>query len=378
VTIDLLYDFLQVRGGAEQVSLALAQALQATLRVHAIDPSAFPERAMDRAVAIDHRPLSHSRLVRAGRAWRGFRRLPRSDADGVIFSGHFAPLGWRAYPQARRLLYLHGPPIPFCFDPSDPGLRTLSLPIRQALKPVFSLLVRQFIEAAEQMHVVLANSVFTARAFERATGRRALVLQPPVAECFFERPEPDAGHWISLARHEPMKRVDRIIAAFADLPHLQLVVAGSGSCTDSLIRQAEGLANVRFVGTLGSAELARWLRSARASIHLSRAEPFGLAVAESLAAGIPVLATNEGGMAELISADCAGRLVGADPDIATLRDAIAHFPVRRDSGDGNGRVSSCVAHLRMKYFEAAMRGALSGEGESSSGTERANAAGGYR
>jgi glycosyltransferase involved in cell wall biosynthesis len=155
-----------------------------------------------------------------------------------------------------------------------------------------------------------------------------------------------------------MKRLDRVIDAFVGLPDTRLVVAGGGSQRAALERRAAAAPNIRFLGVLEPEALSHWLRGARASIHVSRAEPFGLAIAESLAAGIPVLTSDEGAARELVRDGVEGEVLPPDPDVATLRAAIAGFSVPRDDSDGSGPVSSSVSGLRIASFAATLRTAL--------------------
>jgi glycosyltransferase involved in cell wall biosynthesis len=57
-------------------------------------------------------------------------------------------------------------------------------------------------------------------------------------------------------------------------------------------------------------------------LQTSRAETFGMAVAEAMAIGLPVVASDVGGMAELIDDGCTGVLVPPD-DPSAVADAVA-------------------------------------------------------
>ncbi|MFL6045850.1 MAG: glycosyltransferase family 4 protein [Propionibacteriaceae bacterium] len=67
---------------------------------------------------------------------------------------------------------------------------------------------------------------------------------------------------------------------------------------------------VRYLGSVGPAQRAELLASAAALLHpISFAEPFGLSVVESMAAGTPVVAYNRGSMPEIIDEGVTGFLV---------------------------------------------------------------------
>ena len=59
-------------------------------------------------------------------------------------------------------------------------------------------------------------------------------------------------------------------------------------------------------------ELARWYQAADLYVHPARAEAFGLMIVEALACGTPVIASDVGGIPELIDAgEVTGRATGA-------------------------------------------------------------------
>jgi glycosyltransferase involved in cell wall biosynthesis len=85
-----------------------------------------------------------------------------------------------------------------------------------------------------------------------------------------------------------------------------LVVIGSWDprdleyCEQHLLPHLED-PNIVFLGERGDQEKAHWLRHAAALVHpLAWDEPFGLAIVEALASGIPVLALDRGAARELI------------------------------------------------------------------------------
>jgi glycosyltransferase involved in cell wall biosynthesis len=82
---------------------------------------------------------------------------------------------------------------------------------------------------------------------------------------------------------------------------------------------------VSFPGPRSEAGLDRDYASADLLVSASRAETYGMVVTEALARGLPVVATEVGGLAEALGEDAAGRRPGlliAPEDPAALADAL--------------------------------------------------------
>jgi glycosyltransferase involved in cell wall biosynthesis len=132
-----------------------------------------------------------------------------------------------------------------------------------------------------------------------------------------------------------------------DVPDLLLVVAGTGPLAGELARRAEALSdNVRFTGYLPDEDLPVAFRAADISVVPSVAlEGFGLIVAESLAAGTPVLVTDVGGLPETVtglSEECVVHERGPLALAAALADAFSgRLPL--PSAD------ACVRHARLHF-----------------------------
>lgn len=118
----------------------------------------------------------------------------------------------------------------------------------------------------------------------------------------------------------PRKGYDVLVAALARLKHLpwRLVIAGDcGRSVDTFRRlvadvAALGLSDrVRLAGTVTAEELASLYASADLFVLPSRFEGYGMAYAEAIAHGVPVIGTNAGAIPETVPAD-AGVLVPPD------------------------------------------------------------------
>jgi glycosyltransferase involved in cell wall biosynthesis len=117
------------------------------------------------------------------------------------------------------------------------------------------------------------------------------------------------------------------LEAVASTEAVQLLIAGDGGERAELERRAAelGLADrVRFLGAKPRERVVELFRAADAAILSSSWENFPHTVVEALAVGTPVLATEIGGVAEVVRDEVNGLLVPAG-DAAALGEAVRRF-----------------------------------------------------
>lgn len=146
-------------------------------------------------------------------------------------------------------------------------------------------------------------------------------------------------HALVVSRLAPEKGVATAIAgcAAAGLP---LVIAGDGPERSALQARAQGT-RTTFVGRVDAGQLAGLRAAAGLAIVPSRsAETFGLAAAEAMAAGLPVVASDVGALPELC--DAAGLVAPGDAAALALA-ARARFGDERAGETGRRRVLAVAA-----------------------------------
>ena len=149
------------------------------------------------------------------------------------------------------------------------------------------------------------------------------VVVPNFVEVDQFEPHFGGDYVLYFGRLSPEKGVDVLIRAMAKLPHIPLVIAGTGPQEKALKSLASQTgANVRFTGFLSGNELKEAIYGARFTVLPSVCfENSPLSVMESFAAGKPVIGTNLGGIPELVSEDV-GILVPPG-DVDALAEAIS-------------------------------------------------------
>jgi glycogen synthase len=123
-----------------------------------------------------------------------------------------------------------------------------------------------------------------------------------------------------VGRLDSEKGVDVLIKAFAaaKIPGSQLVLAGTGLLQCELHSLACTLGiekNVTFLGYIEQPVLAHLYRVADIFVCPSLYEPFGMVVLEAMLQGVPVIATNIGGLKEIIIHNKNGLLFDKSNDL---------------------------------------------------------------
>jgi glycosyltransferase involved in cell wall biosynthesis len=147
---------------------------------------------------------------------------------------------------------------------------------------------------------------------QNTTGPCPLIVMPG-------RFVPEKGHEVLLQALSQLE---------TEFPGAELVLAGSGPTEEKVRGEAErlGLARrVRFMGDLPRRELFEIERRADVVVVPSLYEGFGLAAAEAMAIGASVVASDVGGLPELIDDGVTGRVAqaGSSEDLAaTIRSVL--------------------------------------------------------
>jgi glycosyltransferase involved in cell wall biosynthesis len=194
--------------------------------------------------------------------------------------------------------------------------------------------------AARRMELVCALSGSVARDLDPKgrLGDRLVISHPGIdLEHFSPQPQCAPSHGVLvLGALVPWKRPSLALEVAARVPTARLLIAGAplGPQDEAQLGRLRERAarpdlagRVEFLGALDDPRPA--LRQAALLLHCADREPFGLALAEALACGRPVVAPAAGGPVEILDESCGRLYPPGDADAAAR--AVAELLDDRDS-----------------------------------------------
>jgi glycosyltransferase involved in cell wall biosynthesis len=299
--VAIVHDWLVTRGGAELVLDELVATFPGAHVFTLVDQRPAAERKGHVAASwLQHVPG----IARHYRSWLpvmplALRSLDVSAYDVVISNSHAVAKGIRTHERQLHFCYCLSP-MRYAWDLKAQYLHEAGLDhgVKGALASAVLEKMRRWDLANTPGVTTFATlSHYIAERIQRAYGRLAEVIYPPVDTDFFAPGGAREDFYVTASRFVPYKRIDMIAAAFRQLADRRLVVIGDGPDW-AKVRAAAG-PNVEMLGRLSREEVRDYLRRARAFVFAAE-EDFGIAPVEAQACGTPVIAYGRGGVTETV------------------------------------------------------------------------------
>lgn len=108
---------------------------------------------------------------------------------------------------------------------------------------------------------------------------------------------------VTTSRLVPKNGIEYVIRALSDLPDVRFVIAGDGPLRNELETLASSLGvseRVRFVGAIAHKQVPLYLKLGTFFVRPSLSEGLGISFLEAMAAGVPIIATQVGGISDFL------------------------------------------------------------------------------
>ncbi len=312
--VALVYDRLNKVGGAERVLQAFHElSPQADWYTSFWDPS--------------HAPFSKDWRVRSFPYLRNhhewfpwlmpfiFESYDFSSYDLVISIGSAEAKGIITRPGTTHLHY--------CLTPTRYLYSHAQEYLSNWLYRLIALWLRKWDQvASSRPDQMIAISTQVKNRIKKYYSRDSEVIFPPVDTQRFNLPFKKGEYFLIVSRLVPYKKIDVIIQAFNQLPNQQLVVIGTGSEESRLKRLAQG-ENIQFLGFVPEENLPAYFQHAHAYLQ-ANTEDFGISMVEAQAAGLPVIAYQQGGASDIVIPNVTGILLKHN-DVQSIITAVDNF-----------------------------------------------------
>jgi len=138
-------------------------------------------------------------------------------------------------------------------------------------------------------------------------------------------------YFLYVGRLEKIKGVETLFPVFRHYEHADLLIAGTGTIESELRRQAEGMANVHFLGQLPSERLRDLYRHAIAVLVPSAGyEVLGLIILEAYLQRTPVIAHDLGALKEVVEQSQGGFLYRTTDELLAAMERLRADPALRE------------------------------------------------
>lgn len=326
----ILHDYFKYLEGGGRLCLILAQAINADLcygfkiKNHPYFDEYKPiGKEYDLGVSGKFPGLRNIRLINAFKRKNSF--LNRFDS--VVYSGFYSPIAVNNHLDGKNIYYCHTPPR-YIYDQQEFYLSRAAFWQRPFIKALSAYHKPLYEDALHKMGYIVTNSKNVKARIKSYLGLDSTVVYPPCNLHKFSFLGQE-DYYLSMARLDPLKRVDKIIQAFVEMPDKNLIVISGGIESDRIKSLAGSAPNIRMLGWVAEKQLIELLGNCIATIYIAKDEDFGMSPIESMAAGKPVIGVCEGGLKETIIHAETGILLQADPTISDIQEAVKKMSIQR-------------------------------------------------
>lgn len=194
--------------------------------------------------------------------------------------------------------------------------------ILHKLHPLYIFILKRF------KNILVPTPTFQ-KAFSEKGIRSTVFPHIVRVENFHNQKSSDEGvNLIAAKALVPYSGIQDIIKAFCiiqkELPNAQLKIVGEGPERENLERFIldKSITGIEFLGSISHYEMPKIFSSASIFLHGTKIESFGLVLVEAMAAGLPIVSTNSGGIPDVIRDEFNGLLVNYGDHREMARQAL--------------------------------------------------------
>lgn len=343
----VLHDTFLYRGGGERLVLMIANSLGADIASGFFSPGSYNLREQGFQWAMiplmpdiflhEFRwlPSRLAFVMKNGLRHFGLKwafsinaRKLRNKYDTIILSGDC--LSATGHFHGKKVLYYCHTIPRYLFDQREQYEQKVPKIMLYPYRFLTGLFKKAYLRDLAKIKHLLTNSKNTQKRIKTFTGRDAEILYPPVDTEFFcpENTTVEKAYFLSFARLSSIKRVDRIVAAFQEMPDKKLVITyGKNDPEKEKIQlMVHWYPHIEMQESPSDSQLRELIRGAIATIYVPVDEDFGMSPVESMACGTPVIAVDDGGLKESVVDGKTWILIDPRCDASDIIGAVKKLP----------------------------------------------------
>lgn len=324
------------KGGGESLMLKLREELGADLIVGGVDFSAWSKDIKDdftNKVWDDRFGFTWLHEESRIPVWRlikrqlFFRFSPKikeiaNQYDLIIYSyGNFAfvPERVKKYnPNIKQMVYMHTPVRIFA-DQYEKFLASKPKFFHPLIKLLKKYIEKRYHKDLDSCDYVITNSENIKNRLQKHFNYTADEAIFPAVDINRFKFLGQQDYYFSYGRLEPLKRIDLIIQAFAQMPDKKLIICAGGPMKEWVENETKKYPNMEYKGLVGGDVLKELVGNCIAGVYIPIDEDAGMTQLELMSAGKPVIGVRDGGLIETIIDGKTGLLL---PCEVTVEDII--------------------------------------------------------
>ena len=299
--IAILHNYLDNIGGAEKLTLMLAQELNADIYTTNINEKnikkmGFSTKNIHTIGKVPKKPPFKQELAKIK-----FKKLKLKGYDAHIITGDWAG---SATTKNECLWYTHSPlnEIWKFYEYTRENI------VPKHKRWLFDIWVKYNRKAskkyAKQAKKIITNSQNTKKNVKKYLQQEATIINPPIDTKKYRKGK-KREYWLSVNRLIKHKKIEEQLKTFKELPNKKLIIVGPYEDTQHFLEYKKELEkikpkNVTFKHHVKDEELIKLYENCTGLITTSKNEDFGMNVIEAYAAGKPVVAVAKGGYLETV------------------------------------------------------------------------------
>lgn len=188
-----------------------------------------------------------------------------------------------------------------------------------------------YLNDISKMDKIFTNSENTKKRLKKFSWYDSEIIYPPVDITFFRPSEIRKDYYFSFARLSSIKRVDRIVEAFALMPDKNLKFSYwiNDPQKDKILEFIKKYPNIEAIKSPDNEELKKLISESIATIYIPVDEDFGMSPVESMACGVPVIGVNDGWLKETIIDKETWTLISSQAKIEEIIEAVEFLSLNK-------------------------------------------------